>query len=125
MINSAVSLDDMPVEDDFVKAQPLYVQERMEDDEALEHERQLFYTSFLDAYLHTLMDSTEAAENCTAVMYMRILPHVLDLVKDSVASSANWARRLIGDKIFIEIASISENKMHEMGFRFIDGGRLS
>lgn len=121
--NTAESLSGLNVEEDYVQAHPLHEKKTAEDDEVLDQERGYFYANFLDAYMHTLMECSEPAENCLAVMYMRILPHVLDLVRDSIMSSAVWARKQIEDKTVAQMTILSEEKMRVNGYPYYNWGQ--
>lgn len=94
----------------------------IKEDEILQTERRNFYGKFLEAYIRTLMDTKESPENCLAVMYTRLLPHVMGEIKDSLMSSVKWAKNQIKDQSIEELTVDSENKMIENGVPYYHWG---
>lgn len=112
------SISNLPLEEEFIGVTPLVENNPIEDDAVLVEERGLFYASFLEVYIRTLMNSEQKVPDCLAVMYMRVLPHVCDLVRDSIMSSVKWARHQIGDKDIGQITILSETQMRENGYPY-------
>ena len=91
-------------------------------EEIVQKERAYFYSYFLDVYLQHLMESDESPENCLAVMYARVLPHVTDQVRESIMSSVKWARKQMGKNNIGDLTLRSESLMNVNGFLFYKWG---
>ena len=118
----SIGTDDISITNTVGKKTIVNNVDKEEKDAVLEEERVIFYSAFLDEYLRTLMNSEESPENCLAVMYARILPHVLDDLRDSIMASVRWARERMGMHNIDFLTKDSESDMVNNGFSFYKWG---
>lgn len=91
-------------------------------DSLLVEERRKVYATFQEMYFKSLMETTESPEKAITLMYVRILPHVLDEVRDSISSSVTWARKRIGENTIGYLTYDSEDNMQQQGFTDFNWG---
>ena len=82
-----------------------------------------FYVMYLEEFMRTLMDTEEAPQDCLAVVYTRLLPHIMGYVADNITSSVKWARQRMGTHDVEYLSGESELEIAGCGYSFFRWGK--